>query len=106
MAILICLHKVFYDSIITVTLQKNSTFEKSAPVAILLEGTQQLVQEDHLARGVHQAVDRVLVTFFATVVRLRGREQEWVVAALFELHDDVEQRQLRSAPLRCPVSRS
>lgn len=72
----------------------------SAPVLVLLEAGQELVEQHHLPGRAHEPLDGVEVFLVAAELLLGSAEQEGVVAALFQLDDDVEQRNLRSAPLR------
>ncbi len=73
-------------------------------MAGLLEAAHELVEEDHLARGDHQAVHGLRAVAAVAEVRLGAAEEEGVVAALLQLRDDVQQRHLRPAlrPLRSP----
>ena len=68
-----------------------SKAEAGSPVACLLEPAHELVQQDHLAGGDHQAVHRLGTVPAVSEVRLSAAEQEGVIAALFQLRDDVQQ---------------
>ena len=57
----------------------------------LFEALHELVQQDHLAAGDHQAVDSIQVVLAPSVVFLRTLEQEGMVARLLQLSDDVQE---------------
>lgn len=67
---------------------------------ICLETAQQLVKEHHLARRLHQAIHCIQVFVIPTILLLCRAEEEGVVAALLELNDDVQQRDLRPFALQ------
>lgn len=71
----------------------------AAPVLVLLQADQQLVKQHHFARGAHESVDGVQVFVVPPEFLLRRAEQEGVVAALLQLDNDVEQRNLRPTAL-------
>ena len=70
-------------------------------MAGLLEAAHELVEEDHLAGGDHEAVHGLRAVPAVAEVCLRAAEEEGVVAALLQLRDDVQQRHLR--PTLCPL---
>lgn len=75
-----------------------SNTRQHTPVAGLLEAAHELVEEHHFAGRHDEAVHGVAVIVGAAEIGLRALKQEWVVAALLQLRDDVQQADL-GAPL-------
>ena len=69
------------------------------PVSILFETAEQFVKKHHLAGRLHEPIDRIQVFIIPPVLLLGCAEEEWVVAAFFELNDDIQEGDLRAFPL-------
>lgn len=75
--------------------------EDEHSVASFLEPSEQLVQQHHLATGHRQALYCTLVCLTAAIALLSTLKEEGVVAALLELVDDVEQRDMTTTSSAC-----
>ena len=67
---------------------------------IAFETAEQLIEEHHLARRLNQSIDCIQVFVIPPVLLLSCAEEEGGVAALLELDDDIQERDLRPFALQ------